>query len=166
MPQAQNTVVRAFGMGTGAWALWVDADAGKVRIRHYDACMVIPLTWDEEGVTECAFVTRVFYRGKAVDQLQMHLLGGLELDGDALADPSAPSPSHGNAGRDGASPSPSSSGNAGSVSLSASSRSRSESAETYHIVTACFDEAGELVDPVGVCADYDTGCPFVTLSHV
>ena len=25
MPQAQNTIVRAFGMGTGAWALWVDA---------------------------------------------------------------------------------------------------------------------------------------------
>ena len=26
MPLAQNTVVRAFGMGTGAWTLWVDAD--------------------------------------------------------------------------------------------------------------------------------------------
>ena len=50
-------------MGTGAWALWVDADAGSVRIRHYDARMVIPLTWDEEGVTECAFVTRAFWRG-------------------------------------------------------------------------------------------------------
>ena len=50
MPQAQNTVVRAFGMGTGAWALWVDADEKKARIRHYDARMVVPLTWDEEGV--------------------------------------------------------------------------------------------------------------------
>lgn len=38
---------------------------------------MIPLSWDEEGVTECAFVTRVFYRGKAVDQLQLHLLGNL-----------------------------------------------------------------------------------------
>ena len=36
MPQAQNTIVRAFGMGTGAWTLWVDADAKKVRIRQYD----------------------------------------------------------------------------------------------------------------------------------
>ena len=77
MPQAQNAVVRAFGMGTGAWALWVDADSKKVRIRHYDARMVLPLTWDEEGVSECAFVTRAFYRGKSVDQLQMHLRGGL-----------------------------------------------------------------------------------------
>ena len=58
MPAAQATVVKAFGMGTGAWALWIDADAGKVRIRHYDARMVIPLSWDEEGVSECAFVTR------------------------------------------------------------------------------------------------------------
>lgn len=75
MAAAQATVVKAFGMGTGAWALWVDADAGSVRIRHYDARMVIPLTWDEEGVTECAFVTRAFWRGRAVDQLQMHLKG-------------------------------------------------------------------------------------------
>lgn len=75
MSAAQATVVRAFGLGTGAWALWLDLDRKKVRIRHYDARMVIPLTWDEDGVTECAFVTRAFYRGKAVDQLQMHLKG-------------------------------------------------------------------------------------------
>lgn len=49
MAAAQATVVRAFGMGTGAWALWVDADAGSVRIRNYDARMVIPLTWDEKA---------------------------------------------------------------------------------------------------------------------
>lgn len=74
-PAAQATVVKAFGMGTGAWALWVNVGRHEVRIRHYDARMVVPLTWDEDGVTECAFVTRAFYRGKAVDQLQMHLLG-------------------------------------------------------------------------------------------
>ena len=75
MPAAQATLVRAFGMGTGAWALWVDPSAKKVRIRQYDARMVVPLTWDEEGVTECAFVTRVFYRGKGIDQLQIHQVG-------------------------------------------------------------------------------------------
>lgn len=74
---AQATVVRAFGMGTGAWTLWADTAKRAVKVRHYDARMVIPLTWDEEGVTECAFVTRVFYRGKAVDQLQLYLLGNL-----------------------------------------------------------------------------------------
>ena len=35
MPAAQNTLVRAFGMSTGVWALWVDADACEVAIRHY-----------------------------------------------------------------------------------------------------------------------------------
>lgn len=66
MPMAQATVVRAFGMGTGAWALWVDTDRKMVKVRHYDARMVIPLTWDEEGVTECAFVTRVLQHRHAV----------------------------------------------------------------------------------------------------
>ena len=161
MPQAQNTIVRAFGMGTGAWALWVDADAKKVRIRHYDARMVLPLTWDEEGVSECAFVTRAFYRGKAVDQLQMHLRGPLpdaSQDGlQAEPPPSAPSPSHGY-----------------SKALSQSSPSQGSSAEpsqsesdgTYRIVTVCFDEAGNVVEPVGVCADYDTGSPFPTFAVI
>ncbi|OUO62066.1 hypothetical protein B5F74_02315 [Collinsella sp. An271] len=70
---AQDAVVRAFGLGTGAFALWVDVDTREVRVRHYDARMVVPLTWDEDGVTECAFVTRAVWRGAIVDQLQMHL---------------------------------------------------------------------------------------------
>ena len=94
---AQATVVRAFGMGTGAWALWIDPDAGNVRIRRYDARMIVPLSWDEEGVTECAFVTRAFYRGKAVDQLQLHLRvegdGGGCCGGGSFS-PSLSSPSH------------------------------------------------------------------------
>ena len=70
--------MRAFGLGTGAWALWVDAGAGEVRVRRYDARMVVPLTWDEEDVTECAFVTRAFWRGRAVDQVQLHLKGAAD----------------------------------------------------------------------------------------
>lgn len=75
MSAAQATVMRAFGLGTGAWALWVDTARKAVRVRHYDARMVVPLSWDEEGVSECAFVTRAHLRGRAVDQLQMHLVG-------------------------------------------------------------------------------------------
>lgn len=37
--------------------------------------MVVPLTWDEEEVSECAVVMRALYRGRAVDQLQTHLKG-------------------------------------------------------------------------------------------
>lgn len=73
--RAQETVVRAYGLGTGAFAVWLDTVRKALRVRHYDARMVVPLTWDAEGVRECAFVTRAYNRGRAVDQLQMHLVG-------------------------------------------------------------------------------------------
>ena len=72
--RAQETVMRAFGLGTGAFAVWMDATRRKAKVRHYDARMVVPLTWDAEGVSECAFVTRAYWHGRAVDQLQMHLV--------------------------------------------------------------------------------------------
>ena len=256
-PSAQATVVRAFGMGTGAWALWIDEGNKDVRIRRYDARMVIPLSWDEERVTECAFVTRAYYRGQAVDQLQMHLLGNGDAAECSTASPSpsalsralgtgslaslSPSkPSKGNpaahshekrgrpgvsspsqsngtgpsassyspmewdvgSGRTGASPSqPSSSkskaGNAGTSSKSGAystaqtsshdgragaapstpspSKSKSdgvtqaftsETFPTYVIKTVCFDEDGREIDVEGICAEYDTGCPFPTFSLV
>lgn len=148
MAQAQDTVVRAFGLGTGAWALWLDLDRKKVRIRHYDARMVIPLTWDEDGVTECAFVTRAFYRGKAVDQLQMHLLSGVGFSAKlSPISPSAPSPSE------------------SSADLSRDLVGM-ESEGTYRIVTVCFDKDGNELSPMGIASEYDTGCPFPTFGIV
>ena len=73
--RVQETVVRAFGLGTGAFAVWMDVGRCLVRVRHYDARMVVPLSWDAEGVRECAFVTRCFSRGALLDQLQMHVVG-------------------------------------------------------------------------------------------
>ena len=73
--RAQDTVVRAFGLGTGAFALWLDAGRREVRVRHYDARMVVPLAWDAEGVRECAFVTRAFSPKGPVDQVQCHVVG-------------------------------------------------------------------------------------------
>ena len=144
MAQAQDTVVRAFGLGTGVWALWLDLDRKKVRIRHYDARMVIPLTWDEDGIMECAFVTRAFYRGKAVDQLQMHLKGGVSFSAElSPSSPSAPSPSESSADR-----------SHGLVDM--------DNEGTYRIVTVCFDKDGNELAPMGVAAEYDTGCPFPT----
>ena len=72
----QRGIERTFAMGTGAMALWFDVrdDASSVRIRRYDAKMVIPLTWDEDGTDECAFCTRVTVKGKQATQLQMHVL--------------------------------------------------------------------------------------------
>lgn len=145
MAQAQDTVVRAFGLGTGAWALWLDLDHRKVRIRHYDARMVIPLTWDEDGITECAFVTRAFYRGKAVDQLQMHLCGDVGFS----AGSSSPSLS---------SPSPSPANMDGLLGM--------EGDGTYRIATVCFDHEGNEIAPVGVTPVCDTGCPLPTFGIV
>lgn len=143
---AQECVVRAFGLGTGAWALWVDAGSREVRVRRYDARMVVPLTWDEEGVVECAFVTRAFWRGKAVDQVQLHLKGSGEeifLDGGIPGDGAA-----GGSFRVGP---PSSAGGG---------------AETYRIVTACFDRDGSRIEPEGVCPVYDTGSVWPTFALV
>ena len=71
--RAQETVMRSFGLGTGAFAVLLDMGRKSVKIRHYDVRMVVPLTWDAEGVSECALVTRAYCRGKAIDQLQLHL---------------------------------------------------------------------------------------------
>ena len=103
--------------------------------------MVIPLTWDEDGVTECAFVTRAFYRGKAVDQLQMHLKGGVGFSAGSSS-PSTPSPEH------------------------ADALLNIGDGETYRIVTVCFDRDGNELAPVGVAPVFDTGCPFPTFGIV
>lgn len=73
-PTGQLIVEKAFALGTAAWALWFDVRDGgaDVKVRRYDARMVRPLSWDEEGVTECAFVTRASVKGKRADQLQVH----------------------------------------------------------------------------------------------
>ena len=140
---AQECVVRAFGLGTGAWALWVDAGAGEVRVRRYDARMVMPLTWDEEGVTECAFVTRAFWRGRAIDQVQLHLKGS----GGAFFSPGESSASD-------------------PLSAGSSRLMDDEGEGTYRIVTACFDRDGNRVEPEGVCPVYDTGSAWPTFTLV
>lgn len=73
-PTGQLIVEKAFALGTAAWALWFDVQDGgaDVKVRRYDARMVRPLSWDEEGVTECAFVTRASVKGERADQLQVH----------------------------------------------------------------------------------------------
>lgn len=72
----QRGIERSFAMGTGAMALWFDVreESTVIRVRRYDAKMVIPLTWDEDGTKECAFCTRVVIKGKQAIQLQMHVI--------------------------------------------------------------------------------------------
>lgn len=72
----QRGIERTFAMGTGALALWFDVggEGTSIRVRRYDAKMMLPLTWDEDGTTECAFCTRATLKGKEVTQLQIHAL--------------------------------------------------------------------------------------------
>ena len=74
-PRGQKLVSKAFSLGTCAWAVWVDFERGKLQIRRYDAKTTIPLSWDDDGIYECAFCTRASLGGKQVDQLTMHVLG-------------------------------------------------------------------------------------------
>lgn len=78
IPTAQKALERAFGVGTAALALWFDttqADETRIRVFRYDARTILPLTWDDDGITECAFVSRVYVDGRECHQLQMHVIG-------------------------------------------------------------------------------------------
>ncbi|WP_156894131.1 hypothetical protein [Atopobium sp. oral taxon 810] len=68
-------------------SLWIDLGRKQVKVKHYDARMVISLTWDVDGVVECAFCTQVYYKNKPVDWLQMYVVGELDvlLSHDLLA---------------------------------------------------------------------------------
>lgn len=73
---AMDAASDAFGLGTSAFAVWVDASTGTVLPRRYDATMILPLSWDVSGITECAFATKANAGGRELDQLQMHVLDG------------------------------------------------------------------------------------------
>lgn len=80
LTSARRCTERAFALGTGALALWFSfpEDASKparMRPRRYDARMIIPLSWDDDEVTECAFATRSTVAGKKVTQVSAHTVG-------------------------------------------------------------------------------------------
>ena len=47
--RAQETVVRSFSLGTGAFALWMGTTGHEARAWHHDARIVVPLSWDTQG---------------------------------------------------------------------------------------------------------------------
>ena len=73
--RGQEIIAKSFALGTGAWAVWLDLGRPAMQIRRYDARMVLPLSWDDDGVTECAFATRARVGGRDYDQVQMHVIG-------------------------------------------------------------------------------------------
>ena len=83
MDYAQRLVERAYALGTGAWALRVDgmdpnsaiSPGARIVAQRFDARQIVPLTYDEDTCTECAFVSAITVRGKRFDQVQLHLIG-------------------------------------------------------------------------------------------
>ncbi len=80
----QELVRKSFCLGTGAWAAFVSMQGTgapvDIKLRPYDARMIVPLSWDIEGVSECAFVSRAVKSGVIIDQIQMHVLGNSGYD--------------------------------------------------------------------------------------
>lgn len=71
-PTGYDVVEDAFALGTSAWSLRIDVqEETRILLPHSDARMIVPLVWDVDGVTACAFVTRVMARGRAYEQLQI-----------------------------------------------------------------------------------------------
>lgn len=76
--RGQGLIERAFGLGTGVWAVWVDTVRKVMQPQRYDARMCIPLSWDDDGIYEIALISDVVIDGKSATQLQMITL---ESDG-------------------------------------------------------------------------------------
>lgn len=72
--RGQESIMRAFALGTGAWDLSIDTETGELQLETYDARAIIPLSWNNSGITEIALCTKVNYKGEMYDQLKMHVL--------------------------------------------------------------------------------------------
>jgi A118 family predicted phage portal protein len=81
---AQSAVERGHALGTAAWVprienlqvtetgIVVPSEKTRVHVQSFDARFVVPLSWDESGVSEAAFRSRVIVAGKHYEQLQIH----------------------------------------------------------------------------------------------
>ena len=96
-PTGQQMVELAFATGTGAWALSAEVAESEsetsLMLRTYDARMTFPLSWDSDGISECAFCSLVHVDGKPMTRLVAHRVGNagtyvietLLFDGDGEA---------------------------------------------------------------------------------
>lgn len=74
-PNGQNLIEKAFAMGTGGWFVWVNVDEETtIELQRRDARMIKPLSYSEEGITECAVASRITVKGEQIEQLQLYVL--------------------------------------------------------------------------------------------
>lgn len=68
-----NQMVELYmALGTGAFVEYIDND--KVRIDYITSDMIYPISWDNRGIKECAFGSRVHNQFGDCIQVQLHLL--------------------------------------------------------------------------------------------
>ncbi len=77
--KAPMAIQRMCSTGTAAWALHIKgasvigrSDTLKVIPMRYDARAIIPLVWDNERCTDCAFVSPTYVNGESCTQIEVH----------------------------------------------------------------------------------------------
>lgn len=73
--RANRLVELTYALGTGAFVTYLSAD-GEVIIDYIRADMIVPLSWDNGEITECAFASPKIVDGKELTYLQIHYLEG------------------------------------------------------------------------------------------
>lgn len=79
--KAQGATERGFALGTAAIAARVvgapldgsPSDSARIALSKYDARYIVPLSYDDDSISECAFVSSITIRGQKLTQLQMHI---------------------------------------------------------------------------------------------
>lgn len=82
-----QSVEQMFGLGTSAWVLEISGvgvdnsgnivsrtENSRIDISYYDATRIIPLSWKNGIIRECAFVSELVKDGKTFYTVSMHLL--------------------------------------------------------------------------------------------
>ena len=80
LAKGQSLVQTAFALGTSAWSLRISninenelrSENARVFIQRHDADDILPLTYNEDECTECAFLSTTVIRGRALTQLTIH----------------------------------------------------------------------------------------------
>ena len=83
---ANQGIEKGWALGTGAWVLSIknlktDGESyfkdenTKPKIEFVEAEKIIPLSWDSEGITECAFINYKTEKGQKYIYITMHLIG-------------------------------------------------------------------------------------------
>lgn len=82
-----NALETAYALGTSAIVLGIENIAvddsdnivnnsdRSLSLQNYDALSILPISWDKNKITECAFISEITVRGEKYSLLNVHLSG-------------------------------------------------------------------------------------------